>query len=305
MQPPDASTVRPEPVLLQAFAKVQRLAAEDADYRKVTNDALKSIRQDLTVRLLPRHLTLCVEKQAERATVAVRRHDPPVCDLLCFAPTALQIQHIRNEFTVRVYEFHARLALVEHDVPEFNQCQSQLELLYEANIPGYVGFSYVGRRTRDVRIPATRACPRASLACSSRLEFLGYRVLYLAYTKGATEMQQLLRAMSEQDRLSKGVVHALQVVQALASQNYVRHVWLCTRSLCLPPGVTRARVRVRVLTHVHALPAPALRAGFSSWLAVRRQWASTLCAGCFIACACMRWQALYPYSVRACRWLPS
>ncbi|KAG3133643.1 hypothetical protein PI126_g19073 [Phytophthora idaei] len=61
------------------------------------------------------------------------------------------VQHIKNDFTVSVYETHARVALESGDINEFNQCQTQLHELYEKLIPG------------------------------EAIEFLAYRILYCVY----------------------------------------------------------------------------------------------------------------------------
>jgi hypothetical protein len=50
------------------------------------------------------------------------------------------IQHIKNDFTIKVYETNARIALECHDINQFNQCQSKL---YDLNKEGLKGSKYV------------------------------------------------------------------------------------------------------------------------------------------------------------------
>ena len=65
---------------------------------------------------------------------------------------------IQNEFTIEVYETHARIALRNKDREEFNQCQSQLKNLYILN-------------------------EKNRLAEDHSAEFVGYRLLYNMLTK--------------------------------------------------------------------------------------------------------------------------
>ncbi|ANB14858.1 Thp3p [Sugiyamaella lignohabitans] len=117
---------------------------------------------------------------------------PYICDQFKSLRQDLTIQHIENEFTVSVYEIHARIALEKGDLGEYNQCQSRLKELYDKHIRGNAN------------------------------EFLAYRILYLLHTHNRAEIGHLLRELSGNEPALKdaGVAHALLVDKAMTRKNY-------------------------------------------------------------------------------------
>jgi hypothetical protein len=104
----------------------------------------------------------------------------------------LTVQHIKNAFTVKVYETHARISLEKGDTGEYNQCQTQLKALYAQNLGGN---------------PA---------------EFMAYRILYFVYTCNKTDMNDMLAELTPADKKHPWIKHALDVRSALALGNYHR-----------------------------------------------------------------------------------
>jgi hypothetical protein len=102
----------------------------------------------------------------------------------------LTVQHIKNAFTVKVYEIHARISLEKGDLGEYNQCQTQLKALYAQGLEGK---------------PA---------------EFKAYRILYIVYTCNKTDMNDMLAELTLADKSHPWIKHALDVRSALALGNY-------------------------------------------------------------------------------------
>ncbi len=113
-----------------------------------------------------------------------------ICDQFKSLRQDLTVQRIKNEFTVQVYEIHARIALEKADMGEYNQCQTQLRTLYEAGIKG------------------------------CREEFIAYRILYFLSTKNRSEMNSLMAELTPEQHRHPAISHALQIRAALSLSNY-------------------------------------------------------------------------------------
>ncbi|KAJ3025950.1 UNVERIFIED_CONTAM: hypothetical protein HDU68_006422 [Siphonaria sp. JEL0065] len=113
-----------------------------------------------------------------------------ICDQFKSLRQDLTVQRIKNDFTVKVYESHARIALEKGDVGEYNQCQAQLKELYRHGIQG----------------------------CKD--EFLGYRILYMVFTMNRTEQVRILSELTPQETIAPSVQHALSVRMAVSTGDY-------------------------------------------------------------------------------------
>ncbi|KAL1952553.1 hypothetical protein VTO42DRAFT_4822 [Malbranchea cinnamomea] len=115
-----------------------------------------------------------------------------ICDQFKSLRQDLTVQHIKNEFTVSVYEIHARIALEKGDLGEYNQCQTQLRALYAMQLGGHP------------------------------TEFKAYRILYFIYTRNQTAINDALADLTPAEKVDEAVKHALDVRSALALGNYHR-----------------------------------------------------------------------------------
>lgn len=113
-----------------------------------------------------------------------------ICDQFKSLRQDLTVQHIKNDFTTSVYEYHARIALEKGDLGEYNQCQTPLRELYKQNLGGHP------------------------------VEFKAYRILYFIHTCNRTDMNDVLSDLTPADKKEPAIKHALQVRSALALGNY-------------------------------------------------------------------------------------
>lgn len=212
--PPDASTVRPAPVLSAALSRLVAVVAgvppdDDAAASRqpqqrsyfYASDQLKGMRQDCTV------------------------------------------QRLRGPLAAAVYEAHARAALEYGDPAEFNQCQAQLELLHEEIRKGGGGGAGGRERGGDPPPPSSSSFSSAPppWPFDPRVidEFLAYRILYQAAhgMTSAGERMALTRTLArEAQREAEGegkarerappakrggaVEHALAVRAAISDRDF-------------------------------------------------------------------------------------
>ncbi|XP_044509231.1 SAC3 family protein A-like isoform X2 [Mangifera indica] len=172
-------------------------AVEDIDWDALT---VKGTCQEIEKRYLrltsaPDPSTVRPEEVLEKALRMIQNSQKNYlykCDQLKSIRQDLTVQRIRNHLTVRVYETHARLAIEYGDLPEYNQSQSQLKILYAEGIEG------------------------------CHLEFSAYNLLCVILH--SNNKRELLSGMSRLSNVAKEdevVKHALSVRSAVTSGNYV------------------------------------------------------------------------------------
>jgi hypothetical protein len=93
--------------------------------------------------------------------------------LNCIQLFFIYLTDIFSDFTVLVYETHARIALLSGDLNEYNQCQTQLKHFYMVGLGG------------------------------SELEFTAYRILYYLrlqgnkkYQSGSSDLVHIMQSLS-------------------------------------------------------------------------------------------------------------
>ncbi|KAG0573065.1 hypothetical protein KC19_VG145600 [Ceratodon purpureus] len=186
-------------------------AVEDIDWDSLT---IRGICQEVEKRYLrltsaPNPQTVRPEDVLRRALEMVKKTTKSYlfkCEQLKSIRQDLTVQRIRDEFTVEVYESHARVALEAGDLPEYNQCQTQLKSLYGDGIKG----------------------------CSN--EFAAYSLLYILFNRGnCRDLLSAMARLNEDGRTDDVVKHALAVRNAVAVGNYTTFFRLYRTAPVLSP----------------------------------------------------------------------
>ncbi|KAK6234100.1 hypothetical protein QUC31_006506 [Theobroma cacao] len=184
-------------VLSKNFEDGGSRAVEDIDWDALT---VKGTCQEIEKRYLrltsaPDPSTVRPEEVLEKALLTVQNSQKNYlykCDQLKSIRQDLTVQRIRNQLTVKVYETHARLSLEVGDLPEYNQCQSQLKILYGEGIEG------------------------------CHMEFSAYHLLcVIMHSNNNRDLLSSMSRLSDEAKKDKAVQHALAVRAAVTSGNYV------------------------------------------------------------------------------------
>ncbi|KAK8492723.1 hypothetical protein V6N13_012675 [Hibiscus sabdariffa] len=185
-------------VLIKSFEDGGNRAVEDIDWDALTvkGTCQEIEKQYLRLTSAPDPSTVRPEEVLEKALTMVQNSQKNYlhkCDQLKSIRQDLTVQRIRNQLTVRVYETHARLALDVGDLPEYNQCQSQLKILYAEGIEG------------------------------CHMEFSAYNLLcVIMHSNNNRDLLSSMRRLSDEAKKDKAVQHALAVRAAVTSGNYVK-----------------------------------------------------------------------------------
>jgi len=133
----------------------------------------------------------------------------------------LTVQRIFNAFSVDVYETHAKIALQENDLNEYNQSQTQLKELY------FLLTHQASVQENCLTVPGLE----------NHNEFIAYRIIYYIfltgnqkYDGGSSDLLKIMISLTPAQRKDSAIVHALKVRVAVAEHDY--HSFFRLQDVC-------------------------------------------------------------------------
>jgi len=186
------------------------VALDENDFERMTVKGTSTVMEKEYLRLTapPRPELVRPESILKKYLKKLKRHyaKPDHKDYLWFCSQLKAIrqdctvQRIQNEFAVDVYETHARIALQEGDLNEYNQCQTQLQDLYRDNP-----------------------------SMPNQEEFIAYKLLYYVvlscndqYDGGSSDMFKIMLSLNDEQRQHPAIEHALEVRECMALGYYLK-----------------------------------------------------------------------------------
>ncbi|MGH0165671.1 UNVERIFIED_CONTAM: hypothetical protein FKN15_070518 [Acipenser sinensis] len=220
--------LRTEPLVLQINAfDSQQGGGDGLDWEefKILGTSQDITKHYLRLTCAPDASTVRPVQVLKKSLVMVKTHWKAnqdyafACEQMKSIRQDLTVQGIRTEFTVEVYETHARIALEKGDHEEFNQCQTQLKALYSESLSENVGeftayriLYYIFTKNSGGVCLCVFVC-----VCVCVFKFTAYRIVYYIFTK-REELAFLTRELKSDPCVS----HALEVRTAWALGNYHR-----------------------------------------------------------------------------------
>lgn len=168
--------------------------------------------------ILEKHLTNLKKMWKQRKKGKGQYHEYNwFCSQLKAIRQDLVVQRIFNDFAVKAYETHARIALEEGDLNEYNQSQTQLKELYEQ-------------------------LKHENVELENENEFIAYRIIYHVfltgnkkYEGGSTDILNIMISLTSEQQDNDAISHALKVRAAVADNDY--HTFFKLRKRCPNLGV--------------------------------------------------------------------
>jgi len=219
--PPRAELVRPFFILKQHLRNLQseyyccrnpEAVCDDRTTTTILQERMKTPQENW------KNLDGDSDGDKEKNQTRRRQHDYLwFCSQLKASRQDCTVQRIQGDLAVDVYETHARIALQEGDLNEFNQCQTQLKELYKTR-PGGDG---KGSVVLDDNIE------NSSSVWKHQEDFIAYRLLYYVflstnenYSGGSSDMFHIMLSLTMKERNHPAIRHALRVREAVASSDY-------------------------------------------------------------------------------------